>query len=293
MSPSGPQEVDVVERGVAWREAGSGPVVVFLHGLGGTRTAWGPQLRGLSHRFRCVAWDMPGYGDSEPLTPLTFDGVADRLNRLFDVLEADTVDLVGFSFGGMHALHTALAYPARIRRMVLADTSPAFGLDGTKADDWIRQRLAPIEAGASPADAAEAVVDAITADPLVGRERAETIEAFGQISSRGFTAAVRCLPSHDVRDRLAEISQPCRVLVGELDRETPPAYAAALAEGLPHAELQVIDGAGHLTPAEAPDEFNRLVEEFLTRASAPLGTGPAGGDTAAGDTAAGDTEGTS
>ena len=64
--------IDHVGGSIAWRELGDGPPVVFLHGLGGTRVSWGPQLRGLSDQFRCIAWDMPGYGDSEPLEPLTY-----------------------------------------------------------------------------------------------------------------------------------------------------------------------------------------------------------------------------
>jgi 3-oxoadipate enol-lactonase len=50
--------------GLAWCETGSGPTLVFLHGLGGTRTAWADQMSALSRNHRCVAWDMPGYGDS-------------------------------------------------------------------------------------------------------------------------------------------------------------------------------------------------------------------------------------
>lgn len=254
---------DHVVGDVAWREAGNGKPVVFLHGLGGTRIAWGAQLRSLRDSFRCIAWDMPGYGDSAPLVPLTFEGIADRIMTLLDTLELDAADLVGLSFGGMHALHAALAHPHRVRRMVLADTSPAFGMDGTKPADWIRDRLAPIEAGGSPADAAEAVIDAITAVPLTGVVRDETIAAFGRIPSAGFEAAVRCLPTNDIRSRLSELAQDCLVIVGEHDAETPISYATALADGLQNAELAVIDDVGHLTPAEAPETFNRLVADFL------------------------------
>lgn len=207
---------------------------------------------------------MPGYGDSKPLTPLTYRGIADRLIELLDHLELASVDVVGLSFGGMHALHTALAYPGRINRMVLADTSPAFGMDGTDPDDWINARLAPVKAGGTPADAAEVVVDAITTKTLTGQVRNETIAAFGQISAAGFESAVRCLPHNDVRGRLHEIQQPCLVIVGEHDAETPVAYAAALAAGLNQAELHVLDGVGHLTPAESPQQFNRLVADFLS-----------------------------
>lgn len=254
---------DHVDGAIAWREAGAGPAIVFLHGLGGTRSSWGPQLAGLSDRFRCIAWDMPGYGASAPLEPLTYAKIAEQLVGLLDTLQLDAVDLVGLSFGGMHALHTALRFPDRVNRMVLADTSPAFGMDGTKPEDWIAARLAPLDNGQSPGDAAESVIDAITAAPLVGDIRRQTVAAFGEIGARGFRAAVECLPSNDIRADLATLTHDALVIVGELDRETPPSYAKALADGMPNAELVVIDAVGHLTPAEAPDRFNQLVAEFL------------------------------
>ena len=258
-----PGPVDHVGGPVAWREAGSGPPIVFLHGLGGTRGAWGPQLRGLSRTRRCIAWDMPGYGDSEPLELLTYVTIADALISFLDDLSIEQVDLCGLSFGGMHALHTAIRYPDRVRYMVLANTSPAFGMDGTIAQEWVSSRLAPLDAGGSVADAAQDVIDAITAQPLTGPVRDETIDAFRQISNEGFRASVQCLPSNDVRAQLPQLHHRCCVIVGELDRETPVSYAKALADGLPNAEFHVLDGIGHLSPAEAPDRFNELVAAFL------------------------------
>lgn len=256
---------------VAWREMGTGEPVVFLHGLGGSRTAWGPQLRGLSDQFRCIAWDMPGYGDAEPIVPLTYEAIADRLVDLLDVLDIEQATLVGLSFGGMHALHTTLHHPTRVARLVLADSSPAFGIDGTARDEWVRARLDPIDAGGTPADAAEVIVDAITAAPLTGHIRDETVGAFRRISNDGFRAAVECLPSNDVRSRLHEIVQPTLVVVGELDEETPVVYSELLAEGLSNSRLEVLPGVGHLSPAEAPDDFNKLVSHFIasTTAAAP------------------------
>jgi len=207
---------------------------------------------------------MPGYGDSAPLEPLTYRGIADRLVDFLTFLDIEAATLVGLSFGGMHALHTALEHPNRVARMVLADSSPAFGIDGTSREDWTRARLDPIDRGGTPADAAEAIIDAITAAPLNGQIRAETIESFGRISNRGFRAAVDCLPTNDVRDRLAEIANPTLVIVGEFDRETPVAYSQLLAAGIPNSELLVLPDVGHLTPAEAPDKFNLALINFLT-----------------------------
>lgn len=249
---------------IAWRESGTGPPVIFLHGLGGTRGAWGPQLRGLNDTYRCIAWDMPGYGDSEPIVPLTYRGIADAIATLLDTLELESANLVGLSFGGMHALHTALHHPRRVRRMVLADTSPAFGMDGTVASEWIASRLAPLDAGNSIADAAEAVIDGITGVRLSGRVRDETIAAFRAIPDEGFRASVHCLSTNDVRAQLRQIAHRCAVVVGELDQETPVAYAQALAEALPNAEFHMLAGVGHLSPAEAPGEFNHIVDRFLS-----------------------------
>jgi 3-oxoadipate enol-lactonase len=250
--------------GLAWREAGEGPPVVFLHGLGGTRLSWEPQLEQLSDRFRCIAWDMPGYGDSTPLPVLDFPSITGAIGALLDRLELERAHLVGLSFGGQQAMHYALARPDRVDRLVLADTSHRFGADGTDADQWKQARLAPLDAGATPADIAPSVIDAITAPGFSGRERDRTLAGFARIPSEGLRAAVECLPTHDVSDRLGEILNPALVIVGELDDETPVAYAERIARGIPGAGLAVIPGVGHLTPAEAPDQFNALVGDFLS-----------------------------
>lgn len=250
---------------IAWRESGDGPPVVFLHGLGGTRSAWDPQLRDLAARFRCIAWDMPGYGASAPVAALTFPAIADSLAGLLDTLEVESADLVGLSFGGMHALHTAIRHPTRVRRLVLADTSPAFGLDGTTPEAWRNSRLEAIDRGRTPADIAGDVLDAICATELAPAIRGELVASFGRIPATGFRAAVECLPHHDVRGDLQGIRCPALVIVGEADRETPVEYARALADGLPDSTLEILPGVGHLSPSEAPQRFNELVGGFLAR----------------------------
>lgn len=266
--------VDHDEPPLAWREAGRGPTVVFLHGLGGSRTAWDPQLRALSDQFRCVAWDMPGYGHSAPRTPLTFAVIADALAELLDQLKVDRAHLVGESFGGMQAVHTALRYPDRIGRLVLTNTSPAFGMNGTDPGDWRRARLEPLDAGQEPAQFASAVLRAISGPLLTGSSLQARIDAFGRISTAGLRAAIECLPTNDVRRELHRVEQSCLVVAGELDEETPPAYAEVLHAGLPRSELVVLPGIGHLAASEAPDRFNELVRSFLGTESVLGNTSP-------------------
>ena len=163
-----PQLSNHKQDGLAWREVG--PLshntdhlpILFLHGLGGSRIAWDAQLTELGNDFRCIAWDMPGYGESDPLTPLTFPGIAAEACRLLDLLEIERAHIVGLSFGGQQALYLALDHPDRVARLVLADTSSEFGADGTNVKEWKQLRLTALDAGKTPADLAEAIIDGIT-----------------------------------------------------------------------------------------------------------------------------------
>ena len=250
---------------IAWREAGAGDTIIFLHGLGGSRTSWEPQLDQLASQFRCVAWDMPGYGKSAPVAPLTFAAVADALDGLIDSLGISGAHLIGESLGGMHALHFAIRHPSRLKRMILTNSSPAFGVDGTDAETWKASRLARIDRGETPADIARDVYSEIAGPNLIGSKLDQRVASFARVTADGFRAAVECLPSHDVRHYLASISSTTLVMVGELDRETPPEYGETLVAGIPSSELVVVAGAGHIIAAEFPNMFCELVSDFLTR----------------------------
>lgn len=256
-----------VDEPIAWRQAGpaEGPHVALLHGLGGSRTAWRPQLEALAGAgYRASAWDMPGYGASEPIEPLTFEVLSDAVERWLDALGAASAHLVGLSLGGMIAQHVALRRSGRVRSLTLLDTSPAFGFDGTTtAGEWLEQRLRPLAEGETPATIAPTMLRSIMADDVAGGALDEAIAAMERISSNGLAAAARCLVTHDLRGRLHEISAPTLVIVGEHDHETPLSYSAYLAEEIVGARLAVVSGAGHVSNLEQPDEVNRLLVEFL------------------------------
>ena len=260
---------DVDGERFAWREAGHGVPLVLLHGLGGSRLSWEPQLRALANGRRVVAWDLPGYGASAALeVDMTFTALADAVVAFMDVLGADAVHLGGISFGGMIAQYVAARYPSRVSSLTLLSTSPAFGLDGTKPQEWRATRLAPLDEGLEPADFADRVLGSIAGPHISPEALAGQRAAMARVTSSGMRRAIDCLVTHDSRSLLPSITAPTLCVVGELDEETPVAYAFALADLIPHARLVVVPQAGHLLNVEAPDAVNQLLDDQVQRSSA-------------------------
>lgn len=250
---------DVDASPITWREAGPDqatadtPVAVLLHGLGGSRIGWEPQLAALSTTHRVIAWEAPGYGGSDPVASCTFDAYVDALAGLLDTVSPDApVDLVGMSFGGMIAQYAAARFPQRIRTLTLLCTSPKFGLDGTDPDEWRAHRLSGLEAAGSPSAVAPVILASLVG---AGNEHVlpEAIAAMDRVPLRGLLDSLRTIVAHDSRAILPTIEIPTLVLVGSIDEETPPAYGQAIVDLMPNARLCVIDDAGHLLNLEAAE----------------------------------------
>lgn len=256
---------DVDAAPVFWREAGPEnahahtPVALLLHGLGGSRIGWEPQLAALSTTHRVIAWEAPGYGGSAPVTACTFDAYVDAVGALMDEVSPDKpIDLVGMSFGGMIAQYATALAPERIRSLTLLCTSPKFGLDGTDPDEWRAARLAGLEQMGSPAAAAPLILPSLVG-PNGAHVLPEAIAAMGRVPLAGLLDSLSTIASHDSRALLPAIVTPTLVLVGELDDETPVSYGQAIVDLLPNGRLEVIPGVGHLLNLEAEDAVNTAI----------------------------------
>jgi 3-oxoadipate enol-lactonase len=246
-------------------DVGTGdPAIVFLHGLGGSRDYWHPTVDHFGRRHRCVAWTMPGYGFSPPLPTMTFPGLADALVRLLDHCRLDRVIVVGHSMGGMVAQELWARHPDRVRGLVLTGTTPSFGGGNQDfIDEFLKSRLAPIEAGKSPADIADEVISGLTHRPLSDEMQRPAVVSMGAISPRGYASAVRCLTTFDRSDTLATISVPTLLLSGADDRTAPARAMAKMAEAIPGANHISIPDCGHLIDLEQPAAFRSSVETFI------------------------------
>ena len=243
---------------------GEGETVLFLHGLGGAAKAWRPQLERFSDGWRAAAWDMPGYGGSAPLGRMTFAALADALLALLDDRGWEKVHLVGHSMGGMVAQEFAASRQDRLLSLVLFATSPAFGRsDGAFQKKFVADRLAPLDAGGSMADIADAMAGAMMPDGADAAGRALARECMAEVPEDAYRAAVACIVDFDRRADLARVRVPALVLAGETDANAPPAMMEKMASRIPGARYACLPGLGHLANLEAPAAFDAALGGFL------------------------------
>ena len=235
---------------VHYLERGNGPTVVFLHGIGADSESFAFQLEAFATAgYHAVSWDMPGYGRSPPLTPMTFPGLAKRLHQLLEELSVSPVHVVGHSIGGMIVQQLARTEQEKLQTMVLAQTSPAFGSkDGEFQRKFIAERLQPLQQGQSMADIATEVLPSLVGvDPdKKGVELAQ--KCMSRVPSDSYVAAVKCLVEFEGRDHLPFIGVPTLVLAGENDSNAPVSMMEKMAKKIPGAEFLTIPNAGHLAP---------------------------------------------
>src|SRR5436190_4027409 len=236
--------------------AGAGDLVLFLHGIGGRRQNWDAQLACFSAHYKAAAWDARGYGESEDYEgPLDFAVFSEDVLRVLDHFGARKAHLVGLSMGGRIARNFALHHPERLHSLTLANTSPGFGvMSAEKVHEFVEQRRRldpPAQAKRllGP-DAPPAAYEMLVASlPAVHRDPyLKTIEAS---------------VAQDLAAPIERIAVRTLVITSTHDSLYPPSVGEDMARRIPHARLAVIERAGHLSNLERPDEFNRIVLEFV------------------------------
>ena len=245
-------------------DTGSGPAIIFLHGIGGNAGNWRPQVEALSACYRCIAWNAPGYADSPPLAAMTFPALADSLARLMDHLGLARAVICGLSMGGYVAQEFLARHPPRVRAAILMCTSAAFGKPGGDFQQkFLDARLKPMDEGKTPADIAPALAAGM-AGPDAGPEIAAALtESMGRITSDTYRQALNCLVTFDRRDAVKQIAVPTCLIAGGADTTAPAAVMERMAERIPGSRFHTIEGAGHIANLEAPAETSRLIAAFM------------------------------
>ena len=239
--------------------AGRGPLILFLHGIGGNRTHWAAQLDFFSTTFKAVAWDARGYGDSDDYDgALQFDDFSADLLRVLDFLGERTAHLVGLSMGGRIARNFALQHAQRVATLTLANTSPGFdALTPEEVRRFVEERAnrTPDSAQRLLGSRAHAGAGAALRDSLAALRREPYLKTLA--------ASV----SQDRAAPLEQLAMPVLVVSGDEDRVYPQTLARAMAQRIAGAELLVLEGCGHLSNLEQPERFNAALLDFLSRRS--------------------------
>jgi 3-oxoadipate enol-lactonase len=230
--------------------------LVFLHGVGSDKSVWGPQLEHFGRSRRAVAFDYPGYCESQFREDATRDDYAAAILAALTELGIDRAHICGLSLGGVVAIAMHSAAPERCASLILADT---FAVHPQGQAIYDRS----IAASHDMRGLAEARVGAllVSEDELLRRNVIETMSA---IDPEAYRLGARAVWLADQTDRAAAIGTPTLILVGDEDAITPPSLSEDLAKLIPHARIEVIEGASHLANLDKPAEFNRAVDDFLS-----------------------------
>ena len=243
--------------------AGEGDPVVFLHGFGLDLRMWTPQFETFQSAFRVIRYDLRGFGRSSvpPAHEYTHE---DDLKALLSYLGVASAHVVGLSMGGRMALRFAASHPRMVQSLVLADSA----LDGHRwSDEWQSRWKAMCEC--AKADRIAEARRQWLEHPLFASAR--TISSCGLLLSmmiddysgyhwRGKDTSRA--PSPTLAERLQEICIPSLVITGSRDIPDFQAIGNLLAERLPRARREIIEGSGHMVNLEAPEIFNRILLGF-------------------------------
>lgn len=241
---------------------GAGPALVFSHGLLMDSSMFAPQVAALKSRYRCIAWDERGHGQTGTgvCAPFSYYDSADDLAALLAHLGIKEAVLVGMSQGGYLSLRCALSHPEIVRALILIDTQalpedPA-KMPGYQAmlQDWAVNGLSEQTA----ATIEYIILGEQWPGAAVWREKwkrtapADLLQSFQTLGTRD-----------DISTQIGRIAVPALVIHGESDRAIELPRAKTMADALPNAQIVVVPGAGHASNLTHPNAVNPAIESFL------------------------------
>lgn len=230
------------------------PVLVFVHGVNDQAGTWAPVIGKFANRFRIIIPDLPGHGESAPLSgPLGMQQIVDGLTKIIAAETGDEpIHLVGNSMGGWVSLIYAIRHPEKVKRLVLEDSSGmTWNLTGVPLVPENREQAARgmrAVLGPKAQLPANYVLDAMV-------RRAPTAPMIRMIQSNVAPFAVD--------SQLSSIHLPVTMIWGDSDGVLPLRYAEMLQSRIPAAKLHVIADCGHIPHRQKPERFASLLDEAI------------------------------
>lgn len=246
---------------LSYREAGSGPVLVLLHGVGMQSAAWEPQITGLSKTHRVIALDLPGHGNSSPLTETAeLADFVDWLHTALTTLGLSDISLAGHSMGALIAAGYAVTHPTNLQRIAL--------LNGVyRRTDAARKaviaRADVIRSG--PFDIEPPLARWFGDSPTEQNAREKVSCWLREVNKDGYATAYSAFARGDntYADEISKITCPLLALTGDGDLNSTPAMSQAMADAAALGRAVVIEGHRHMVNLTAPDTVNHVLLAWL------------------------------
>ncbi|MDO8434237.1 MAG: alpha/beta hydrolase [Candidatus Binatus sp.] len=253
-----PGRLEIGKFSLYYERVGSGPALVFLHGLGGDHLSWWQQAPYFMRSYECITLDQRSFGLSPDPDGLFNRAHASDLGALLDHLKIDKAVLVGQSMGGWTIVGYALEHPERVAGMVLADTP-----GGIFTPDMKFEFVGPM-----PIDATPPIGSLPTYAADYFARRPELAFLYDEIRILGARppadAGAQILgQSYDLAAVRERLRMPVLCMVGEQDTLIRPEIVKSLANALPDARLRTVPDCGHSIYFEQPGAFNQLVRDFM------------------------------
>lgn len=245
---------------------GEGPPLLLVAGMGGTANYWTEQVAPFARTRTVITYDQRGTGRSAHEPVRDIEQLRDDLLALLDALGVDRVDYLGHSTGGNIGQVMAIENADRLRRLIVY-ASTTHG-DAYRSKVWrVRRSILENQGPALYGD----MTSLMLYPPRWIAENAEQLEAQQQAQVAMLapvpvmTSRIEAVQGFDRRADLSRIEAPTLVVCARDDQQTPFYFSQALADAIPGAELTAIDYGGHACSRTVPDNFNRIILEFLER----------------------------
>lgn len=251
-------------RQVAWRETGAGVPLVLVHGIGGHSGCWANQFSSFAKTHRVIAWDAPGYGNSDPLPPdsLSAQAYAASLQGLLNALEVSKPHLVGHSLGSIIISAASSDNALQPRSLTLLQPVTGCGAMDPEQREKIRQQRAVEMKRLGPIGFAVERGRQILSRATPGAAADQAVEVMKAVPESGYLAAWDMMCVADIFGVLNQ-NYPTQVICGSDDPVSPPATGKAIADRIPGATFVRLDKVGHYAAIEAPKALEAHLRPFI------------------------------
>jgi len=239
-----------------------GDPVLCIHGLGSSTEDWQPQIAALARQHTVITYDVRGHGRSgKPRGRYSVKQFAEDAAALIEHLEPGPVNVLGISMGGMIAFQLAVDFPQLVRSLVIVNSGPEMVLRTWKQRVAIYQRFFIVRL-LGMRKMGQVLASKLLPRPEHEAARVTFIQRWARNEPGAYLRALRALIGWSVADRLTAIACPTLIVSADQDY-SPVAYKEYYTRLIPGAKLAVVADSRHMLPVERPEEFNRVVVEFL------------------------------